>query len=369
MKVIIHGATNGSNFGDFLFADIFFQKLKETNSNGENIFFEFTRFGISPFFKEKLGYTQNQKISDLVNADLLVLFSGGFFGERKGTFRENTIRFLKYVPLSLLFILRKKPIIISGVGGGPLTSKLLRKSMSFIISKALVVTVRDEETKQYFHNYGVERDIKVTSDTAQVITEDILPPLEDSLAKQLKKRFSGKKRIFLHLYGKEEIDNKYLEKIIPPLNEFINKNSEYGVVIGFDGKKNIENMRLSVENLLNCETIMMYNYDDPWQLCSLLNVIDLIITPKLHVGILGATLSKSVISLPMHKEKTERYYKQIGEPERCITLEDSSYYDISATIEKFHNKNINLSREIISKSQYNLDVIGEVLQSIKDNNN
>lgn len=43
-------------------------------------------------------------------------------------------------------------------------------------------------------------------------------------------------------------------------------------------------------------------YGYPTQLCNILNEMDLIITPKLHVGIVGATLSKSVISFSIHAQ-------------------------------------------------------------------
>lgn len=81
MKIILHGATNGSNFGDYLFADIFWRRLKEVNSEGENIFFEFLKYGISDFFKKNLEYKYEFKKKDIFDADLLIYFSGGYFGE------------------------------------------------------------------------------------------------------------------------------------------------------------------------------------------------------------------------------------------------------------------------------------------------
>jgi len=366
MKIILHGATSGSNFGDFLFADLFYNKLNNVNYNGENIFFEFSRFGIRSYFKKELNYTNKQKFKDLRKADLLVLFSGGYFGEREGSLKENILRFVRYVPISFWFILRKKPIVISGVGGGPLTSKLLRKSMAFIMKKSLIVTVRDEQTKAYFKEYGVKRNIIVTSDTAQTITKSIIPPLDHSVENDIENTFSNKKKIFLHLYGKENIDNKIIRKVIAPLNDFLSNNKDYGVVIGFDWKKNIEPIRNQLKGLISCDTTYFYKYEDPWQFCSLLNNMNVIITPKLHVGIIGATFSKSVISLPMHREKTIRYYQQIGESERCISLNDSTYNDVRETLNKFHNKNINLSKEILSMSEYNLKILEKINSIINE---
>ena len=76
MKIILHGATNGSNFGDFLFADIFYNKVLECNENGENVFFEFPKYGIGDFFRNELGYTHKQTVGDILTADMLVYISG-----------------------------------------------------------------------------------------------------------------------------------------------------------------------------------------------------------------------------------------------------------------------------------------------------
>lgn len=364
MKIILHGATSGSNFGDFLFADLFLNELNKLNPEGTNLFFEFNRFGIGDHFREELNYKHKQKLSDLFNADLLILFSGGYFGERTTTWRESIIRFIRYVPVSLLFLLRNKPIVISGVGGGPLSNKFIRMPMKIIMDKAMFVTVRDEETKEYYKEYGVQREITVTSDTAQVISENMIPILDNAVQNNIYKVFNKDKIVFLHMYGKEEIDNKIIEKVIPPLNSFLNKHKDFGVIIGYDWKQDTKKLK-NVKELIDCKSVYIYKYENAWQFCSLLNNTDLIITPKLHVGIVGSSLGKSVISMPMHKEKTKRYYDQIGEQKRCISLDNSNFNKVYETIEKYHDKNINLKKEFSTLAKYNLDIIGEAISKLK----
>ncbi|SFT25344.1 polysaccharide pyruvyl transferase family protein [Paenibacillus sp. BC26] len=365
MKVILHGATNSSNFGDFLFADLFYQKVVECNKNGETIFFESPKFGLGKFFRKELGYTHKQTYRDLLGADALVYISGGYFGERTTSLKESVKRLLRYLPIGLLFIIRRKPILILGVGGGPISNRFLRISFSFLMNKAAVVSVRDEKTANYFKSYGVKKEIKVTSDTAQVISENSLPTLDLNIKLQLENVFANKKIIFLHALSGEKVNNLYSEKIIPALNKFLDRHDEYGVIIGYDEVYSKSVDKLSLKNELTSKFVYCYDYQKPWQLSSLLKEVDVIITPKLHVGIVGATLSKSVLSFPIHSEKTKRYYEQIAEADRCISLNEINALTIESMLENYHDKKIELSQKIVTSANENLNLLEKAIMNLK----
>lgn len=366
MKIILHGATNGSNFGDYLFADIFWHTLLSCNKDGKTLFFEFPRYGFGRFFRKELGYTHKQTIGDVFNGDMLVYFSGGYFGQRTSSLKESIKRLIRYMPIGIVFALRRKPILMLGVGGGPITNKLLRSAICWLMNRAAIVTVRDEETANYFKSYGVKKEIKVTSDTAQVITPDSLPPLDDAVKDSIKKSFAGKKIIFLHALGGDRGDKLFCEKIIPPLNSFLARHPEYGVILGYDEiyAKSIEH--LNIKTKLACKTVYCYDYRHPWQLCSLLKEVDMIITAKLHVGIVSAALSKSVVSFPVHSEKTKRYYRQIGEPERCMPLRDTTPVIIENMLECLHDKKISLPDPIIRAAKENLYILEDTIHAFRD---
>jgi polysaccharide pyruvyl transferase WcaK-like protein len=366
MKVILHGATGGSNYGDYLFAELFYKTVENNNKQGENLFFEFSRFGFSSYFRKELQYKHKQTFRDLKEADLMVLFSGGYFGERNNTLKENTFRFMRYVPVSTWFILRKKPIIISGVGGGPITNPLLRKSMTFIMKNAELVSVRDEETKAYYSHYGVDsKKMIVTSDTAQVIDAESLDALDKSVENNFKSSLSNKKIIFLHIYGKDDVDQNIKNKIVPALNEFLKENKEFGVVVGCDWKSKIAFEKHPIFSALETNNKTYYEYTSPNQFSAFLNHVDLILTPKLHVGILGSTFSKSVLSFPMHKEKTLRYYKQIEEEDRCLPLDGISSEEFRKALTIFSDKKINLPDSIKEAANYNLEMVKDKILEIK----
>ena len=119
MNIILHGATNSSNFGDFLFAKMFYDRLEKIN-NGKNKFYEFPKLGIGDFYRIYIPYDKKQKIKDLKNADLLVYFSGGYFGESNSSLKETFIRYVRYFMIGKYFCKKKKKIaIINKIGKTP----------------------------------------------------------------------------------------------------------------------------------------------------------------------------------------------------------------------------------------------------------
>ena len=81
----------------------------------------------------------------------------------------------------------------------------------------------------------------------------------------------------------------------------------------------------------------------------------------MHVGILSATFGKSVIAIAKH-EKIKRYYKQIGEMGRCIKFEDCTPNHINEMIDRFYNKTVNLSEEILRLADLNWKVLDEFIE-------
>lgn len=367
MKIVIHGAISGTNFGDFLFANMFFDKISTVNTKGENLFFEFPKIGLSTFFRREMNYTKKISTKDIFTSDMLVYISGGYFGERSGSLKENIIRIIRYAMLGGIFRLRNKPIIIIGIGGGPLSNKLLRYSMCKLLAYASLVTVRDNETADYFKSYGLKKELIVTSDTAQLVSSDKIPNLDIDVHKSVASIFRDKKIIFFHLNNMNEKNSIFKDDFINALNSFLDRHNDYGVIIGSDEDLQISNYEAIIREKINTDAFYMYSYKNPWQLCALLDKVDLIITPKLHVGIIGATLSKSVISFSIHYEKVRRYYKQIGEQERCIPFDLVSQEIIEKQLEKFHEKKIRLDQTILEAANQNFEMLeNRILSEIQE---
>lgn len=362
-KIMLHGATMGTNFGDFLFAKLFYEKICEYNKDGETYFYE-SKYAMSDFFKSRLKYNTSYSKKKLLEADALIYISGGYFGERRKGIKESVLRFLRYMFVGCCFLIRNKPIAIIGVGAGPLSMAFLRFITKKIFNHASVITVRDEESKKYLEDYHIRNEILVTSDTVQVLSANDFNIFYD---RWVEGEFKSKKYIFLHVNPYKNGNELIIEKIVKPLNEFLKNHQEYGVIIGCDQyNQSVEELK-KVKKHVMCDNTLLYYYDEPLSLCSLLNQVDLIITTKLHVGIVGAICSKSVISISGHSEKILRYYQQIGENGRTIPLTDCFNSQVIDLLNKYHDNPIILDSNIIDLALQNFAELDKFLNDIKVN--
>ena len=117
---------------------------------------------------------------------------------------------------------------------------------------------------------------------------------------------------------------------------------------------------------IKCSTVYNYQYTSAWQLCSLLNRCDLIITAKLHVGIVGSSLGKSCISFPIHAYKTKRFYEQINEDGRCIMLDRANKEVVYQQLLTYYQRPILIPQNLRRLAAENLHIIDQVISSIKD---
>lgn len=363
IQIIIHGAINLTNFGDILFSTLFYSYCNDI-PNCEVYFAEFPLYGVGEFVRKENHYTKHLPIKKIKDCDLLVYMSGGYFGDNKNSLKLTVRRYLRYILLGEYMKYHKRKIVICGIGGGPIFSSKLRDRICTLFNYAKFITTRDEETAEYFIKSGVTNQIKVTADTAITITPDILPPLDNDVAENIDKLFSDKKIIFVHLIPGEKEDNLYAKSIIQAINKFIVDHPEFGVIVGTDGI--IDYSYLQSFKAIKCSTVYNYQYTSAWQLCSLLNRCDLIITAKLHVGIVGSSLGKSCISFPVHAYKTKRFYEQINESGRCIMLEHANKEVVYQQLLTYYQRPIHIPQNLRQLAKENLHIIDQVISSIKD---
>lgn len=351
MKILVHGATNGSNFGDCLFAHIFYEKL---NVYGDVDFLYMPRFGMCDYLINEI-VSYKRTIYDYKKADCLVYMSGGYFGDTTSSFTEAIKRYFRYFRVAEYFIKKNKPIYVCGVGGGPINNPFLRKKIVRILNYAKKVTVRDYETAEYFKSVGVYNKIIVTTDTALTVREKLLPNIDEKLDYLL----SEKKNIFLHVYGTDKSNEELTNKILPSINKFLLKFPEkYRVFVCTDNitKKNIED--LEIFQKLEADKVPL-KYRSTWEFCSLLKRMDSVITVKLHVGIVASLFGRSVVSFPKHINKTKRFYNQIGYGDRCKLLKDCDENDTLCMIEKYIENPIHVNDELVRKAKLNLSIFDE----------
>jgi len=353
-KIEIHGAINTPNFGDVLFARMFYEACKSI-PNAEVDFLQIPRFGVGKYVREETGYDRKRGKLEYLKANALILMSGGYLGLDNTSIYYVLHLYFRFIFPALLFQMLRKPVYIIGVGGGPIDSKWLRRKIKRLVNHAQKVIVRDEETRDYFIAYGVKNSIELSTDTALSYDKESIQKIEDEDFQNL---FCNKKVLLLHT--ERPSNQEIAKKIIPSINIFLEKHKEYGVVFGYDYPINESLEETVCFKELCCETKYAYKYKNTDQMIALLNASDCIITTKLHVGIMGALCGKSVISFPTHREKTQRFYKQIGYPERCIHFTKIDDDIVLQQLEQYHNKPISIQESLITKAKENLMFVNEL---------
>lgn len=356
MKILLNGATGGTNFGDFLFAKMFQDYVKEIVGEDSVYWYEGT-FSLSDFYRKKLNYKKKYKLKDI---DALVCISGGYFCGNDKRVRDYIIRYMSYFHIALKCILLKKPLAIIAVEVGKSKSAIINMIQKCILKKADLVIVRNEESLHQLRQYGIYNGI-CTTDSAHAISRDMF--YDKEILKEIIE--CPLKKLFFHVQL-SNIEVSY--RLLPALNSFLKNHEEYCVVIGTDQYSEQSNHLLNeMAKKVVCKKVIVNIYDDPLALCKVLDNMDFIVTPKLHVGIVGATLNKSVVSFSIHKEKIVRFYNQLDES--CRSLPMSEYDEDSAIniMETYHDKPLCVSNDILIKAKSNFEMLGDFLKKLQYN--
>lgn len=355
MKVLLNGATGGTNFGDFLFARIFHDEVSRLVGE-KNVFWYESRYCLSEFYKRHLGYpSRKYKLKDI---DALVCISGGYFCGDDKSLRDYIIRYLRYFHLCMRCIARKIPIAIIGLEVAKPSWKPIEYIERFILRRAAVLVVRNTQSFEQVKRYGI-KNVLCTVDTAHVITPNFF---EDCEVQADICNLKGKK-LFFHI---QPSALRVARKIIPVINQFVAVHPEYSVVIGADQYAENDSYLSELVAELIADNTVINHYDDPVALCKVLGMMDLIVTPKLHVGIVGATLSKSVVSFSVHTEKIARFYHQLEEDGRSLSMSDFSEEKALEMLEKYHETPIHINAEIINAAQCNLECLRRFIAELPD---
>ena len=348
MKILLHGAIKGSNFGDCLFADIFYNELKKEFPNAKIDFYENHPFGIGAFLKNKLNYSvhKHQRVKDY---DALVYISGGLFGENSKSLLSSIKRFFRYCIPGLVMIKNKKKIYTVGVEVGPIHYGFLRLVINKIQKYSSLLIVRNKESLNYCKKNKITNAV-LSYDTAFAI---------DKFQKQLVKKEKNNdcKIILLHMLPNDKLDNGIKNKILLPIIDFVHSHSNYRVIVSADELTNNDYSDIIdfvVKNNVEC---CLSKYNDYWKLCEIINQSQIVITRKLHVGIIAAAYNDSVISTPIHSYKTKRLYTCINEKDRCIPYNSITRKKMSDLLSLYCDRPIILDPEISKKSYDNLQCL------------
>lgn len=342
-KILVVGATYSDNFGDMLFARMIADALYKKC--------EMRFYLLSDYAKHFIGIDRTTDFG-LDEADALVYMPGGFLGDRHDTSLYTTwLWFKRYFPIGIRYARKKKPILILGVGAGPCKYEVMKKIIKYICKSSKKIIVREYDSFDFLKSIGIESS--VTSDLAQLITTYRLPELIVD--------FGHKKKLLIHVNQNQNM----IRKILPAINNFyINHKQEYSLVIASDQVCPDDYAVYEQFQAFAGKDVMFYKYGDPLELCKVITMCDTVITYKLHMGIVACAYGKSVIAIPEHYKKVERYYKQIGYSERVLPFHLADSSSICDLLENYYNKPICVPKQIIEAAKANFDELDKFVSEV-----
>ncbi len=349
-KIVLHGATNwgSSNYGDYIYADMIYNYLLKKG-------FQVRCFQPSRYFLKNLKNYNKQENFKISTMDALVYLPGGYFGEgHNARLIDNLIHWIRFIPIGLWAAIKKKPIAILGIGAGPLHWVPLKFAVKYICMHASLITTRDE----YSYN-----TLKTLCPFNQSIRKSFdLIVAEQNLINHADNSSLNHPVLLVHYNHSHEA----LKKFAYATKKFKKKHPEYKVVISSD--QILENDRSlfdefrSISQIANCS---FHQYTTPEEMTDLISRSNLILTSKLHVGVVGAVMEKSVVSVPCHPEKTMRFYSEIGETGRCLELDTSSPDEICNIMEKYRLKGILINRRFAGLAEITWKLFDKFLMDLK----
>lgn len=357
MKVLLNGATSGTNFGDFLFAKMFQETLIRLIGE-DNVYWYKSRYALSSFYAYHLNYHRNYRLADI---DALIFISGGYFHGDDHCLKDYVIRYLRYFHIGIRCLLRKIPFAIIAVEVGPTKNCMLRLIEKTILKHAKIVVVRNRESEYYASLMGAKQII-CTADTVFAMERSLFANV--TIPAEI--RTCEKRKLFFHINPTIKGNHDIIQKIVPIINEFCSRHPEYAIVIGADQYTNTQNDVFEfIRPQLSIPIILFNEYNNPLELCKVLEQCDLIVTHKLHVGIVGAYLNKSVVSFSGHTSKIERLYKQLNILERTTPLTSLTIEKGLSIMEQNHNRPIRVSPNVINSAKQNLKYLVKFIEQLQ----
>lgn len=362
-NLLLHGSYFNDNFGDYLLCKIIVDIIHEQRPE-ISIHIPIA----SNFFLKNLKIKRTNYISDLLTSSAVIFGGGGYFGEPNRNRHYWNFQLMKnHISVGKVIKLRNIPYAIFGIGAGPLTNTLNRKMVVDICNGAEILTVRDEESKDYLLDYGVKKEIIVTTDLALSITKDFIPNLYKEQANNLLKKYSNRRLIAVHpscnTSDPQDPIFKNIKLLVNDIIHYSQDNEDIFLVLISDESSE---RQLEIANQINkClpQQSLILPYGDPMLLTAVLSLVDIVISSKLHIGIVASALGKMVLSFPFHN-KVKRFYNQIDANDRCIPLAELKEKQAYYMLNEYSLKSFTIPELLKKSSENNKQLLRTFLDNI-----
>jgi hypothetical protein len=343
VKIAVHGSYFVNNFGDTLLVKLLCDKVAEQVGR-ENVFLAVPGHAAE---QASIGYpvVDPERRKDI---DLLLYSGGGYFGESADSLYERYVaarrRHNRHLAWLDDFSNAAKAVIAVGVG--PLTFN--KQAVRDLFDASSAVLVRDAESLAYCRAYGFPtHNLRQCCDMA--LSMDIVGD-------------ENRSGVALHV---PNMPREHLETIMGVLASSPAGKYAERIHVIYDappagGSLAFEADLQSVAQSVFGHSLLVKPYTNTSELLAALGSYELVVTNKLHVGIVTIAQGGRVISTP-HHIKTPRLYRQLGLSDYCVPLSGLTTASLSEAFEKLPQFSPN--RELIGRG---VDLIDSVVRQVVD---
>lgn len=327
-RVYVHGSFMTDNFGDFLLYEVTRRSLIAKFSD-----IEVVARNVSPAYDRFTG-VKRVSLRSVRKVEFAVFTGGGYFGG-PGGFAANLlylVEFLRFhLPAIAVVLVRRIPYTIVGVGVGPIRSLILRRIAGVLFRNARSVTVRDQESRAYVvDKLRVNREVAVVPDLVIGIDDGVLPELANMSVDANGRRY----RLGLHLVTRPTPGDAHA-RVIKGVNaalKSVEQNPSVVVMLCDQYGSKQTSRALERGAMIEGADVEVHEYTSPWTLIDDIAACDVVVTDKLHVGIVAVKLGKPVLSVASHR-KALRFYRQSGRERFCLPLSAVEVGQVAALLE------------------------------------
>ncbi len=348
-KIYLHGSFMNDNFGDYLLFKRVSEWIYEQNKDNTIL-----SCNTSSAYDGLVEFERKSKKDCIKDADLIVLCGGGYLGEPNSNKIIWAYNFIKNHGAQFRRIRKsKKPYIIVGVGAGPQSIFITRWFTKIMCNGAESISVRDVESQQFLKSIGVNKEINMIPDIVMSLNDEFINEKQCDINEVIDLE-PNKKNVLIHLTSRVSIEN---ELIVNDIKKFSEENKDMQFIISSDqGREVIKKRNEFWVNKLNENDVKVYNYKNPNELLEIIKNSDLIITDKLHVGIVGTRFYKKVISVAGHS-KIKRFYNQLGRGNNSKNNKEILQGELYNLLSNIELEDVNEVKNIRNLASKNKDIV------------
>lgn len=343
VRIAVHGSYFVNNFGDTLLVKMLCDRVAKQVGR-ENVFLAAPGHAAE---QASIGYpvVAPEARKDI---DLLLYSGGGYFGDAADSLYDRYLAARKRSTRHLAWLgdYRHAAKAVIAVGVGPIGFN--RQAVRDLFGSSLAVLVRDAESHAYCRSYGfADHNLGQCVDMALSL-EPVAPEGRSGLALHVPEMSPRDLETVFRVVA-TSCAGRYSERI------HVIYDAPTGPAVG-----NFEAALQSVAQSVFGHSLLVKPYPGLEPMLAALESYELVVTNKLHVGIVTIAKGGRVISTPHHL-KTPRLYRQLGLSDYCVPLSSLTPHDLAAAIEKLPD--FAPDRRVISEG---VQIIEDTVQQVLD---